>query len=114
MSSRRRPGPITPGVCSGGRRRPHRRRREDTEYGSPPSPGRRAQSVLQQRLYSLVELLKRGRAFDHLAIDEEARRRADLQHLMRVFEIVHDLLPGRWIVVDAGLDGLLGGSGLYP
>src|SRR3954447_18958075 len=71
------------------------------------------ESALQQRLDPLVELLERGRALDHLAVDEEGGSRADLQHLMSVFEVVHDLLSDRWIVVDAGLYGLLGGSGLY-
>src|ERR1700731_3950938 len=36
-------------------------------------------SALQQRFDSLVEFLERGLALDHLAVDEEGRRRIDLQ-----------------------------------
>ena len=39
-------------------------------------------SVLQQLFDSLVELFERDCAFDPLAIDEEGRRRIDLQHLV--------------------------------
>src|SRR5436305_11847040 len=70
------------------------------------------ESALQQRLDPLLELLERGRASDHLAVDEEGRGRADLQHLVGIFEVVHDLLSDRWIVVDTGFYGLLAGAGL--
>src|SRR5450755_2140088 len=42
----------------------------------------RNRSVLQQLLDPLVELFERDCAFDPLGIDEEGRRRSDLQHLM--------------------------------
>src|SRR5665647_2221064 len=42
-------------------------------------------SALLQRLDLLVEFLERGLALDLLAIDEERRRRIDLQHIIGVF-----------------------------
>jgi hypothetical protein len=39
-------------------------------------------SVLEQLVDPLVELFERDCAFDPLAIDEEGRRRIDLQHLV--------------------------------
>jgi len=40
-SSRRTPGPITPGIRVQERSRPHRANRDDTAYGSRRPPGRR-------------------------------------------------------------------------
>src|ERR1700674_697407 len=52
---------------------------------APPSGANR--SALQQRFDSLVEFLERGLALDHLAVDEEGRRRSDLQHFAGEFLI---------------------------
>src|ERR1700677_721633 len=62
-------------------------------------------SALQQRFDSLVEFLERGLALDHLAIDEEGRRRIDLQHFAGVLLIGFEFVDQR-LVLEAILDRL--------
>src|SRR6516162_1214952 len=67
------------------------------------------ESALEKRVDLLLELLDRGFALDLLAVDEEGRRRIDLQHLARIFLVGGDLVEER-LILEAGLDLLLGKS----
>src|SRR5215213_6966975 len=69
------------------------------------------ESALQQRFDLLVEFLERGRALDHLAVDEESRRRVDLQHLAGKLLVGGDLVEQR-LILQAVLDRLLAEPGL--
>src|SRR3981081_3143822 len=73
---------------------------------------RQAESALEQRLDLLVEFLERGLALDHLAIDEEGRRRVDLQHVAGEFLISGDFVQQR-LVLEASFDRLLAEPGLF-
>src|SRR5579872_6147650 len=59
--------------------------------------------TLEQRLDPLVEFLKRGFAFDLLAVDEKGRRRIDFQNVGCVFLVGDDLVEQR-LILQAGFD----------
>src|SRR6516162_4412638 len=69
------------------------------------------ESALEKRVDLLLELLDRGFALDLLAVDEEGRRRINLQHLARIFLVGGDLVEQR-LVLQALFDLLLGQAGL--
>src|ERR1700760_4728842 len=56
------------------------------------SPGWLDRSALQHRIDALAELLERGLALHHLAVDEERRGRIDLQHFGGEFLVGGDLV----------------------
>src|SRR6478609_84237 len=70
-----------------------------------------SESALQQRIDLLGEFLERGLALDLLAVDEERRRRIDLQNVAGIFLVGGDLVEQR-LVLQAGLDLLLSETGL--
>src|SRR5882762_6373077 len=61
-------------------------------------PAGTRESAFQQRFDLLVEFLERGLAPDHVAIDEEGRRRTDLQHLGGEFLVGGDLVEQRLVL----------------
>src|SRR4051794_11405567 len=78
--------------------------RSETRGGNRAAPGFAAlypgylgESALQQRFDSLVEHIETRIACDLLAVDEEGRRRIDLQHVAGVFLIGRDLVEQRLI-----------------
>ena len=68
-------------------------------------------SALQQRIDLLGEVFERDLALDHLAIDEEGRRRIDLQDLVGELLVGGDLVEQR-LILQTILDRLLGQAGL--
>jgi hypothetical protein len=62
--------------------------------------------TLEQSLDPLVEFLKRGLAFDHLAIEEESRRRIHFKCFRGVFLVGDDLVE-QGLILQAGFDLLL-------
>jgi len=68
--------------------------------------------ILQKRFYLLVQFLERHGAFESLAIDEEGRRRIDLQDLVGKFLIGGELVEQR-LIRCAGFDSLFAQPGLF-
>ena len=68
--------------------------------------------ILQKRFYLLVQFLERHGAFESLAIDEEGRRRIDLQDLVGEFLIGGELVEQR-LIRCAGFDRLFAQPGLF-
>ena len=75
------------------------------------NPSGASESAFQQGLKALVEFLEPGVALDQLAIDEEGRRRIDLQNVGGVLLVGGDLVEQR-LVLEAVLDRLLAKPGL--
>jgi hypothetical protein len=73
---------------------------------SAKRPGR-TPLLLRQRFDLRLQFLKRHRALEHLAIDEEGRRCIDLEDLIGEFLVGGELVEQRLIFL-AGLDGYLG------
>src|ERR1700750_1783980 len=65
------------------------------------------ESALQHRVDALRELLEALLALEHFAVDEEGRRRIDLQYLGRKFLVSHNLVEQR-LILQAILNLLLG------
>src|SRR3954447_17795855 len=68
-------------------------------------------SALQLRVDALAELVKSLLALEHLAIDEEGRRRIDLQHFGGELLVGGDLVEQR-LILQAIFHLLLGQAGL--
>src|ERR1700758_4676120 len=56
------------------------------------------ESALEKRVDLLLKFLDRGLALDPVAIDEEGRRRIDLQHLACIFLVRGDLVEQRLVL----------------
>src|SRR4051812_37590373 len=78
-SSPRRRGPITPGIACCGRPLLHRRKREHTAYGSPPSRGRQRSSLHPSLRIDRDEAAVAGVADGGDAVDARAVEQAVLQ-----------------------------------
>src|SRR5258708_2365585 len=68
--------------------------------------------ILQKRFYLLVPFLERHGAFESLAIDEEGRRRIDLQDLVGEL-LIGGVLVEQRLILCAGLDSLFAQPGLF-